>query len=211
MALVDVDYKFIWVKVGANGASSDTQIFNNSELKAAIEDGAIDFPLPDPLPTDDRHMPYFILCDNAFALRTWLMKPCSKRNMTEDERIFNYRISRGLRVMENAFGIMANKFQCLLTTLRQQPKTVESIVLACVCLHNIMRIRYPGLQNAALDQEDNEHRLIPGAWRQGRNMADVDNVVCGNRLTRAAKAQREYLKHYFNSEAVAVPWQNAMI
>ena len=35
------------------------------------------------------------------------MKPYSKRDMTEDQRIFSYRLSRAPRVSENAFGIMA--------------------------------------------------------------------------------------------------------
>ena len=45
--------------------------------------------------------------------------------------------------MENAFGILANRFGCLLTMLTKHNRasTVESTVLACVCLHNIMRVR----------------------------------------------------------------------
>lgn len=211
LALVDADYKFIWVDVGANGSSSDAQVFNNSDLKKAIEDGTTGFPAADPFPGDDRPMPYFIIGDDAFALRTWLMKPFSKRNMSDEERIFNYRLSRGRRIVENGFGIVGNRFQCLLTTLRQEPKTVESIVLACVCLHNLMRMRYPALQNAVLDQEDNQHQVVPGAWRNGLNMQDVDDIMGGNRITKAAKSQREYLKHYYNSPVGAVPWQNNMI
>ncbi len=79
-------------------------------------------------------MPYFILSDNAFALKTWLMKPFFQRNMTDEQRIFNYRLSRGRRIVENVFGILANHFQCLLSPLRQEPETVKSIVLACVCV-----------------------------------------------------------------------------
>ena len=205
LALADGDYKFIWVDVGSSGCSSDDQFFNTTDLKEAIEDGSIGLPAADPLPGDDRLMPYFIFGDDAFALRTWLMKPFSKRLMSFEERILNYRISRGRRIVENAFGILVSRFQCLLTTLRQEPKTVESIVLACVCLHNLMRIRYPALQNAAFDQEDNQHQVVPGSWRNGLNMQDVDNIVGGNHATRVAKAQREYLKHYYNSPLGAVP------
>ncbi len=74
LALVDGDYKFLWVDVDQNGSLSDAQIFNQCELKEAIEDGMIGFPPEDTLPKDDRPMPYFILGDNAFALKTWLMK-----------------------------------------------------------------------------------------------------------------------------------------
>ena len=211
MALVDADYKCIWVDVGANGSASDAQIFNQSELKETIEDGTIGFPPAEPLPNDDRPLPYYIIGDDAFPLRTWLMKPFSRRDLLDQERIFNYRLSRGRRVVENAFGIMANRFGCLLTTLRQEPNTAQSIVLTCTCLHNLMRMRYPGLQNPLLDQENVNHQLVPGTWRDGLNMQDIDNIAGGNHTTRAAKAQRIYLKHYYNSPAGAVLWQNNMI
>ena len=84
--------------------------------------------------------------------------------------------------------------------------------MSCVCLHNLMRIRYPQLQNAAVDQEDNNHQVVPGAWREGRQMVEVEvRAQAPNRDTQLAKAQRTYLKHYFNSPAGAVPWQNDMI
>ena len=49
----------------------------------------------DPLPNDDRSMPYFIIGDDVFPLRTWLMKPFSRRSLPDAKRIFNYRLSRG--------------------------------------------------------------------------------------------------------------------
>ena len=59
-----------------------------------------------------------------------------------------------------------------------------------------MMLRYPGIQNAVLDQEDDQHNIIPGAWRREANMADVENITKGNRDTIAAKKQCEYLKLY---------------
>lgn len=210
-ALVDADYKFIWVDVGANGSASDCTVFNQSELKETIENGTIRFPAPEPLPGDDRDMPYFIIGDDAFPLRTWLMKPFSTRQMTDEQRIFNYRLSRARRIVENAFGILSNRFGFLLGVVRQKPETVITMVMASCCLHNLMRTRYPGLQNALLDQEDDNHQVIPGAWRQGRQMHDMENADGGNRLTRAAKSQRFYLMDYYNAPVGAVAWQNDMI
>ena len=80
MALVNGDYKFSWVDVGSNGSAGDAQVFNCSELKQYIEEERLGIPAAEPLPHDDRDMPYFIVvADDAFALRTWLMKPFSKR------------------------------------------------------------------------------------------------------------------------------------
>ena len=212
MALVDGDYKFSWVDVGSSGSSGDAQVFNHSELKEHLEKGTLGLPQQDVLPGDDRDVPYFIAGDDAFALRSWLMKPFSKRNLSDDERIFNYRLSRARRIVENAFGILAHRFQCLLTTLKQRPKTVTSIVLACICLHNLMRIRYPKQQNTEVDQEDQHHNIIPGAWRLDKPLLQLQQqCVRGNRITRLSKMQRLYLCAYYNSDAGSVPWQMDML
>ena len=131
MALVDADYKFIYVNCGANGSGSDGGVFNATALREALEDGTIGLPPPEPIAGGDRPVPYFIVGDDAFPLRTWLMKPLPLRNMTKQQRIYNYRLSRARRIVENAFGILASKFRCLLTTIPQKTKTVVSLVFAC--------------------------------------------------------------------------------
>jgi len=211
MALVDARYRFMWVEIGANGACSDAQIFNSSHLKRCIEDGSIGFPPAENLPGDDQPMPFFLIGDDAFALRTTMMKPYSKRGMTHKERIFNYRCSRARRVVENAFGILAQRFTCLLNKLRQEADTAQNIVMSCVILHNLMRTRYPGEQDAMLDREDDHHNMNPGEWRDGRQLPDLLQNNGNNRDTRAAKNQRDYLTEYYSSEAGAVAWQEKMV
>ena len=211
MALVDANYRFLWIDCGGKGSMSDAQLFNASELKDCLEDGSIGFPSPDPLPNDDEPTPYFLLGDDAFGLRTYLIKPYGQRGLTRDQRIYNYRISRGRRVVENAFGILAQRWQIMLGTLQQTPKVVQDITESCVCLHNLMRERYPALQNVLLDQEDEEHNLVPGQWRQHANMQDIQQIVGPNRDTVAGKRQRELLRLYFNSPAGSVQWQDRML
>ncbi len=143
LGLVDADYKFIWADVGSNGAASDAQIFADSELKEAIENVVIGFLPADQLPNDDRDTPYFIIGDDAFSLRTWMMKPYGSCGLSVAERMFNYRLSRARQIVENAFGILFNRFSCLLTTLIQQPPVVIDIILSSICLHNLMWILLP--------------------------------------------------------------------
>lgn len=85
--VVDADYKFIWADIGSNGSVSDCTVFNRSNLKDALEAGNMGFPPDEPLPQDDEPMPYFLVGDDAFPLRTWLMKPFSTRNLTEAESV----------------------------------------------------------------------------------------------------------------------------
>ena len=41
LALVDAEYKFLWVNVGSSGSFSDAQIFNHSKLRRKIENGTL--------------------------------------------------------------------------------------------------------------------------------------------------------------------------
>ena len=198
--------------MGSRGSDSDAQICNNSELKEFVEDGTLGLPPPDPLLHDYQDVPYYFLGDDAVALRETMMKPYNPRGLGNEERIFNYRLSRGRRVVENAFGILANRFQVLLTTMQPSPDTVKIIVKACVVLHNLMRIWYPGLQDQQLDRPENANGdFIPGAWRQDRNLEDTHTVVGSNTANKKGKKLRNLLKHWVNSPVGAIPWQDMMI
>ena len=89
LGLVDAEYQFLWVDVGTHGSTSDASIFNVSALKDALETETLGLPEPDPLPGDDKPMPYFLVGDDAFALQMWMMKPHALRQLTKEQRIFN--------------------------------------------------------------------------------------------------------------------------
>ena len=98
---------------------------------------------------------------------------CQMTTRTTEQRIFNDRLSRARRVVENAFGILAQRWQILHTTMQHDPETIRLIVEACLCLHNLMRTGYAAIQNAVLDMEDANHKVIPGAWRIDARMVLV--------------------------------------
>ena len=115
--------------MGTAGSCSDAQIFNTCHLKRQIDDGSIGFLDPAPITQGGQDVPYFILADDAFALKIWLVKPYGRRMLTREERIANYRISRGRRVVENAFGILVSRFRVTMTTIELLPETVRDVVL----------------------------------------------------------------------------------
>ena len=81
-------------------------------------------------------IPYVIVGDDAFPRKPFLMKPYPERNLSIEQRIFGYRLSRARRVVENGFGILANRFRVFLSPLSLTPENVEKVALASCALHN---------------------------------------------------------------------------
>ena len=209
LAIVDADYKFIWADLGSPGGCSDSQILNASSIPKLIETNQIGFPPPEPLPGDVKDMPYFFIGDDIFALRTWMMKPYANRGMTTEERVFNYRLSRARRVVENAFGILVQRWQVMLNTCQHRSDTVRLIVKTCLVLHNLLKARHPH-DNGGMGDGTAIH-YAPGSWRRGLDLSDTKKVEAPNRATREAKMQRNLLRHYLNADIGEVPWQEGMI
>ncbi len=92
-----------------------------------------------------------------------------------------------------------------------QPKIATNIVLTAICCHNLMRMRYPAIQNATMDRDDDQNNVIPDEWCRDNTWEQELQRIDGNRETKAGKQLREYLKNYYNSAASAVPWQHDMI
>ena len=143
---MDGDYKFLWVDVGAAGSTSDVQIFRHTNLRHKIEEGSIGFPDSESLAIGGQKVNFFLLGDNAFPLMLWLMRPYSSHSMDLKEMVFNYRIRRGRTVVENTFGILTSRFRIFQSLLQQEPPVANRVVMACLVLHNLLRIRYPKAQ-----------------------------------------------------------------
>ena len=73
MALVDANYQFLWADVSGVGSQSDA-----SELAEVLRSGEINLPDDAPLPNDDIPHSLFFSADDAFALKSNMMKPYSR-------------------------------------------------------------------------------------------------------------------------------------
>jgi hypothetical protein len=58
-------------------------------------------------------MPFVIIGDEAYPLKTYLMKPFARKDLSYEERVFNYRLSRTRRCVECPFGILTAKWRLL--------------------------------------------------------------------------------------------------
>ncbi|KAL1468350.1 hypothetical protein MTO96_041533 [Rhipicephalus appendiculatus] len=78
MAISDANYSFLYVEVGHHGSESDGGIFARSELQLMVADGTLGVP-PDTSLGTIGDVPYFFVGDEAFPLKTYMMRPYSKK------------------------------------------------------------------------------------------------------------------------------------
>ena len=76
--------------------------------------------------------------------------------MRRPDMIANYGISRGRRVVENAFGSLSARFRMFHEAMLVHPDKVKDIVLAYVVLHNMLRAQRDAGGRAERDLEDED-------------------------------------------------------
>lgn len=93
MAVVDAKYKFIMVDVGAYGSNHDSTVFQYCDFgRAWINmDPVLKTPKKSALPGQVVPIPYFMVADAAFGLKTNVMVPFPGNNLSQNRRLFNYR------------------------------------------------------------------------------------------------------------------------
>lgn len=212
--MVDAHYRFKYVNIGAQGSANDAAVYNASGFSKALLDNGnpLNIPQPRVIPeTTDVVTPFMLVGDEAYPLRPNLMKPFSSRGLNASERIFNYRLSRARRVVENAFGIMANRFRILLTTIQMSPSTAEDVILAICVLHNLLRCKCIGVQEAASDNEDSEAAAGHLATASVHSVSHTSRET-GLNYNAISKRIRDDLSKYFVTEGqVSWQWKHANI
>ena len=138
MALVDANYKFIYVDIGNYGRISDGGTFNNSSLGQALANDSLSIPRPDKVNGFEVEVPYVVVADDAFSLKPYIMKPYAQRGLTHHQRIYNCRLSRARKVIENAFDILSQRFRVFNHPIPLHPEKEKIVTMAACCLHNFL-------------------------------------------------------------------------
>ncbi|XP_050295245.1 uncharacterized protein LOC126735303 [Anthonomus grandis grandis] len=147
------------------------------------------------------HLNYVFVGDEAFAMRPDFLKPYNQRELNNEKRIFNYRLSRARRIIENTFGILANRFRIFHTSINLKLDNIDKVVLACCALHNFLRRNSANsyTPNDVFDFEDiSTGTTTPGLWTQPENLL---NPASSHSRHHSAEAKdvRTSFKNYFNS------------
>lgn len=104
---MNANYNFIAVDVGAYSKNTDGGILAHSNLGKSLENGSLNIPNDEILPNTNNSTLYIILDDEAFSMKTYLMRPYPGKQLDDlSKRIYNYRVCRTRGVVENCFGIL---------------------------------------------------------------------------------------------------------
>lgn len=220
LAICDAHYRFTVVDVGAAGSQSDSGVFENSRFGSAFLNDRVKLPLDRPLPgSDEPNIPMGFLGDPAFPLRHNLWRPYPGKHLPTAHLIFNYRQSRGRRVIENAFGILVARWRIYKREILASIDTVELIVKATICLHNYLLFRESTLPIRSrrynppdfVDTEDSSGVVRLGDWRSIANdnesgILNLPNAI-GHNYSYGAAQVRNVLTQFFMSPVGELQWQ----
>ena len=121
------------VDIGDSGRQSDGSMYHNGNIGYSIENNKLNLPKDRKLKNSEHVLPFVFIGDDAFSLKRHMMKPYPSTNMGIEKLIFNYRLSRARRIIENTFGIMASRFRVFYRPIIGDVEKV--IAKATVMLH----------------------------------------------------------------------------
>lgn len=197
-AVVDAKYNLIFADVGCQGRISDGGVFRNTEIYRRMQANLLQLPTATSLENREKNVPYVFIADEAFPLTENILKPYSGVHLKgSKERIFNYRLSRARRVVENVFGIMSSVFRLLRKPLLLEPSKAEIIIMTIVHLHNFLRNSKTSGTYFSMDEEYNMDGLT--------SFLPLKNVP--RRAPLLAKEIREEFTEYFFTNG-SVSWQS---
>ncbi|XP_017473864.1 PREDICTED: putative nuclease HARBI1 [Rhagoletis zephyria] len=155
------------------GASHDAHIWGISEAKAIMQRSYL---------SGKRNT--WLLGDAGYALEPYLMTPFRASTNNTPKSNYNSVHAKARNIVERTFGVLKNRFRCLLSALQLHYDPHKATVIANVCaaLHNIC-IEYgapnlimesppsdplPNLNESEVDNE-NENQLAAGIRMQIMN------------------------------------------
>ena len=138
-AVVDHEYFFQDICVGWPGCVHDARVYGNSELYKKALDGKI--LKGEKKLINGTEVPIYLVADSAYPISDFIMKPFDfSSSMSQNIKIYNYRISCARIVVKNAFGRLKARWHRLQKQNDMFIENVSTIVASCCLLHNICQL-----------------------------------------------------------------------
>lgn len=214
LALADANYNFIFFDFGTNGRVSDGGVLQNTEFFRRLQSNLLKIPTETEVQNSSRKLPYVFVGDDAFPLRSDLLKPFKQNDLNcIEKKNFNYRLSRARRIIENVFGILTARFRIFHTAINVELERIEKIIQATCALHNYLMTttRETYAPSDSLQSEEIDKDIArPGFTSESSNMMPLQRTNIGGNISNQAKEVRLKFVEYFNNEG-QVPWQHNFI
>ncbi|XP_054737896.1 putative nuclease HARBI1 [Anastrepha obliqua] len=173
-AICDNKFRFLDVFIGYPGSCHDANVWNNSPIYNSVVGGQIQLA-----------QNAIILGDSAYPLSTFLLTPYRDNgHLTREQKKFNFCLSSTRVMIEQAFGILKNKFRILYSMDTASHKKISKIVFACTILHNFIinngnPSEYISSNNNVIENDDFSSTTI----NELPTGEDEDGVTLRNNLT----------------------------
>jgi len=143
-------------------------------------------------------LPYVIIGDEAFPLKNYLLRPYSGPQSYDDEtkKIFNERLSRARKVVEDTFGQLTAKFRIYCRRLKSLPNNADKIVMTTCILHNFIKKDTSEIHGSNRNEMSESTLSI--------NLQSFPKQ--GGSAQKQSFKNRDMFKDFFNSSAGKLPW-----
>lgn len=212
MGIANANYELIMVHFGINGRISDGGVIEYTEFYQKLKHNELNIPTPSKPNCSSTILPYVFLGDEAFTLREDFLKPFGQGQLNIERKIYNYRLSRARRVIENVFGILANRFRVFHTSINLKLERIDKVVMACCTLHNFLcrKRQQQYIFSGSVDQENIEDGTIELGERPLPNTLTDLEIGHSRNSRQNSKDVRDLYVDYFSNDGV-VSWQNKFI
>ena len=188
--IVDHSYHFIDINVGWPGSVHDAHVFAHSSLYSNITEKGL---LPDKnMVVNGINIPFFLIGDSAYSLKTWLMKPFTYNSLTQQQQYYNYRLCKARIVVENAYGRVKARWRRLMKRNNMRIEIIPTVISAACILHNICEIHGETFQECWFQDIQTSNAL------QQPNVT----ATTANRTEERAKQVQIGLVSYFNNDHI---------
>jgi hypothetical protein len=158
--------------------------------------------IPESSDVKGRKLPYVFVGDEAFNLRRDFLKAYNVKQLTGERKIFNYRLTRARRIIENVFGTLVARFGIFKTHINIQLDNIKDVVMASCALHNFLRRIPPDMYTSSecFDIEDLENGTVTVGLRS--HPSSMATLKRGNNRNHqlTGKELRSQFVEYFNNE-----------
>ncbi|XP_042325625.1 putative nuclease HARBI1 [Sceloporus undulatus] len=133
---VDHTVLFINVCIGWSGTSHDGFVFRHSSIYQTMRAGLF-VPGNPTVTICGKQVGPLLIADAAYGVKNWVMTPF-KGTLQPRQALYNRHLNRARNTVERAFGRLKARWRCLTAPLELAEENVNSVIVACCVLHNLV-------------------------------------------------------------------------